>query len=484
MKATIEHPKVFISYAWGDKLNQQKVLSFASELVKNGIDVLLDRWNLKEGNDKYSYMEKCVTDPSVTNVLLLLDENYTIKANSRTGGVGDETQIISPEIYGKVEQSKFLPIIFTKGTNGEVYKPAYLQSTLHIDLADTETYGESFKYLVKLLYGVEICQKPELGSKPLFVEEDNTIPVKTQMKFQNIKKQSNTLMQANALSEAFETLKENISAYETSFSCEESVFFQTYLKKYQDTNDLLNDLRGLLNITFDVKNSGKVLGRFFEDTYNTCSLKQDANAEIREVLIHEMFITTIAMLLKNHKYTEIGYLLGHTYFIKSRYNNTAEACSFGKFYCTKFQNLDDAANLRDNKRYYTGTGAIWMERIAPEFCSQNDFSLADILCYNYAVLNRETVGLELHWFPLTYIYGSNYSVNVLRGFCSYFISRERLNEILPMFNIDENHFKERIKKFQEENENGTFREIRYAACFESAPVICEYIKSEEIGKYR
>lgn len=125
-----------------------------------------------------------------------------------------------------------------------------------------------------------------------------------------------------------------------------------------------------------------------------------------------------------------------------------------------------------------------MERIAPEFCAQNDFSLADILCYNYAVLNRETVGLELHWFPLTYIYGSNYNVNVLHGFCSYFTSRERLNEILPIFNIDENHFKERIKKIQEESENGTFREIRYSACFESAPVICEYIKSEEIGKYR
>ena len=114
MRATIDKPKVFISYAWGDKDNQQRVLSFAESLILVGIDVLLDKWDLKEGNDKYAYMEKSVTDSSVTNVLLLLDKNYTEKADSRKGGVGDETQIISPEIYGKVSQTKFLPIFFSK----------------------------------------------------------------------------------------------------------------------------------------------------------------------------------------------------------------------------------------------------------------------------------------------------------------------------------------------------------------------------------
>ncbi|MPN13879.1 hypothetical protein SDC9_161205 [bioreactor metagenome] len=42
-------------------------------------------------------MEQSVTDPSITNVLILLDEQYENKANSRTGGVGTETQIIFPK---------------------------------------------------------------------------------------------------------------------------------------------------------------------------------------------------------------------------------------------------------------------------------------------------------------------------------------------------------------------------------------------------
>lgn len=61
----------------------------------------LDKWDLKEWQDKYAFMEKCVNDPDVCKVLIICDKSYTEKANNRLGGVGDETSIISPEIYGK-----------------------------------------------------------------------------------------------------------------------------------------------------------------------------------------------------------------------------------------------------------------------------------------------------------------------------------------------------------------------------------------------
>lgn len=61
----IESPKVFISYAWGDEDHDNKVLAFASQLVGDGVDVLLDKWNLTEGNDTYAFMERCVNQPSI-----------------------------------------------------------------------------------------------------------------------------------------------------------------------------------------------------------------------------------------------------------------------------------------------------------------------------------------------------------------------------------------------------------------------------------
>lgn len=46
MKNTIEHPKVFISYAWGTKDYQMKVLAFATSLKDDGVDVVIDKWSV------------------------------------------------------------------------------------------------------------------------------------------------------------------------------------------------------------------------------------------------------------------------------------------------------------------------------------------------------------------------------------------------------------------------------------------------------
>lgn len=51
-------------------------------------------------------MECCVTNPEITKVLIICDKAYSQKDNDGTGGVGDETVIISSEIYGNIKQEK------------------------------------------------------------------------------------------------------------------------------------------------------------------------------------------------------------------------------------------------------------------------------------------------------------------------------------------------------------------------------------------
>ena len=155
----IDHPKVFISYAWGSEDYQMKVLAFATALCGDGIEVLLDKWQIAAGNDMNNFMEKSVNDPSVTNVLILLDENYAEKANKRTGGVGTETQIISQHVYASVEQTKFIPVVFERNAAGEVCKPTYLQSRLHFDLSREDSYNSEYQNLVRTLYGIEIYKE-------------------------------------------------------------------------------------------------------------------------------------------------------------------------------------------------------------------------------------------------------------------------------------------------------------------------------------
>ena len=109
-------PKVFISYSWS---SDELVLDLAKRLVAHGVDVVLDKWDLKEGNDKYEFMERCVNDSEITKVLIICDKIYAQKANNRAGGVGDETVIISSEIYGNARQEKFIPIIAERDEEGK-----------------------------------------------------------------------------------------------------------------------------------------------------------------------------------------------------------------------------------------------------------------------------------------------------------------------------------------------------------------------------
>jgi TIR domain len=76
----ITNPKVFISYSWSSEEHKERVLKWAQDLVGHGIKVLIDRWSLKEGQDKYAFMESMVTDQEVNHVLCFSDATYAEKA--------------------------------------------------------------------------------------------------------------------------------------------------------------------------------------------------------------------------------------------------------------------------------------------------------------------------------------------------------------------------------------------------------------------
>ena len=50
----------------------------AIRMRHDGVDVKLDVWDLKEGQDKYAYMEQCVTNPEIDKVLIFSDKWYCI----------------------------------------------------------------------------------------------------------------------------------------------------------------------------------------------------------------------------------------------------------------------------------------------------------------------------------------------------------------------------------------------------------------------
>ena len=170
-------PRVFMSYSWTSPEYQEYIRGCADRLLSDGVDVILDVYDLKEGDDKNVFMESMVADESVSHVLVFCDKTYSEKANAREAGVGTESQIISENVYKAVKQSKFIPIACEFDENGTPYLPTFLKSRIYIDLSSPETLNENWEQLVRLVFGRPRHEKPQVGKPPIYVSDSTRSPL-------------------------------------------------------------------------------------------------------------------------------------------------------------------------------------------------------------------------------------------------------------------------------------------------------------------
>lgn len=182
----MENPKVFISYSWHPEENKIRVQRLAERLMQDGVNVILDIWDLKHGHDKYVFMEQMVKDPDIKKVLVICNEDYALKADARKGGVGTESTIMSGDIYSLAEQTKFIPILM-EGKNGEACLPTFLKSRMYIDMSSNETYELGYDQLLRDIYSKPLLRKPALGKMPSYLEADEPVLLSTAREQQKLK---------------------------------------------------------------------------------------------------------------------------------------------------------------------------------------------------------------------------------------------------------------------------------------------------------
>jgi len=167
-----EHRSVFVSYSWSSAAYAERVVKLAEQLTADGIEVVLDQWDLREGQDKHQFMERAINDPSITRVLILCDPTYARKADDRHAGVGTETLIISPEVYRLADQRKFVPVIMERAEDGSIPVPTYLTDRIYIDLSDDTTAEGEYQRLVRNIYDKPQLQRPPLGTAPAYLNDE------------------------------------------------------------------------------------------------------------------------------------------------------------------------------------------------------------------------------------------------------------------------------------------------------------------------
>ena len=158
----MEPPKVFISYSHDSNEHKQWVLKLCTKLRENGVDVMLDQWDIRLGTDQTVFMEKLST---ADRVLVICTDIYVKKADNREGGVGYEGLIITAQIAENLQTDKFIPII--RQSSNEKKMPIFFGKKQYIGFTDDDRFDEKFNELLHDIHGVPIIPRPQLGENPL-----------------------------------------------------------------------------------------------------------------------------------------------------------------------------------------------------------------------------------------------------------------------------------------------------------------------------
>ncbi|WP_281612918.1 toll/interleukin-1 receptor domain-containing protein [Flammeovirga sp. SubArs3] len=160
---TIDNPKVFISYSWDDEDHKQWVLDLSKRLFENGVEVILDRYELKPGKNMIHFMEQAV--PKADKVLTIFTPNFKLKAESRSGGVGFEYSIMNSELYNSIaDNKKFIPIL-RRGSFSESI-PNFIQQFIAIDMVEDSQFESKLSELLLAIYDKPQVEKPQIGKSP------------------------------------------------------------------------------------------------------------------------------------------------------------------------------------------------------------------------------------------------------------------------------------------------------------------------------
>ena len=273
-------PKAFISYSWSAPKHEDWVVKLAEELVENGVDVILDKWSLREGDDTYAFMEQMVTDESIKKVICVSDRLYAEKADGREGGVGTETQIITPELYHKVKQQKFAAIVAEVNEEGEPYLPVFLKTRKYINMSDPDLYAKNFDQLLRWLFDEPLYRKPILGEPPEHIFADKK-----------------SLGTTSRYRQTMEALKQNIST--APGLCQD--YFDTFAQNLEQFRIVRDDNKAFDDQVIENLNEFLPYRNQLIDVFSSSIARYRYDQEMCSI-VHRFFEKYIALRISSNKH--------------------------------------------------------------------------------------------------------------------------------------------------------------------------------------
>ncbi len=163
-------PKIFVSYSHDSPDHKRWVARLSTVLRGNGIDVMLDQWDLGLGDDLAIFMEKGLRESD--RVLVICTDEYNRKADAGIGGVGYEKMIVTSDLLKDISTNKFIPVILNITRKDKT--PLCLSTRAYIDLTgfaegDLKPDNAKIDELLRELHDIPKETKPPVGKNPFAI---------------------------------------------------------------------------------------------------------------------------------------------------------------------------------------------------------------------------------------------------------------------------------------------------------------------------
>lgn len=454
--------KVFISYSWGNKEHQDWIVNLGKRLMTDTVDVVLDRWSLKDGHDIHSFMEEMVKSKDIFRVLIVCDRKYKEKADDREGGVGTETQIISPNLYSNEKQEKFIPIVLERDEEGNAFLPIYLSSRKYIDFSQEEDFEDSYEELLRNILEAPSIPKPKLGTKPPTYITENKIDIsETNSKIRTIENQikKNQTFNEKYGSDFLEAFQDKLAEFNLENSPNNIIAFgELLIETLKNYKPLREDFISFVDIitTHKTDFASELIIEFFENKPMYLKPRDGRTSwsgsefDTFKIIFQELFLYAIAVGIKNKDYEFVSELLHSKYFVKDPYKSSQEPSSYTFLY-DYHENLEKYIRQTFNK--VTGFGHYIITNLSEQINKQT-IIFSDTLCYCISYI--ESDDYYNWWFPNTYVYGER---NGDFNFFDKLSSKKHFDKAKILFDVEnEDELKEKLSK----NKENSSDRIRYS----------------------
>jgi TIR domain len=156
-------PKAFVSYSWDNPVHKKWVKELATRLRGDGVDVMLDQWEVVPGDQLPKFMETAIRDNSY--VLIICTPHYKKKSDERLGGVGYEGDIMTAEVLTQNNDRKFIAAL--RSGTWATSIPSWLKGKYSIDFSG-EPYSEDEYHDLLITLHNKRAQPPPIGKAPQF----------------------------------------------------------------------------------------------------------------------------------------------------------------------------------------------------------------------------------------------------------------------------------------------------------------------------